>query len=403
MNKFWRVARYEYTRHVFRRRFIIFALLGLPLMIGFFILLGLVFSSIFERTAPIGYVDASGVLLGEVDAALVEDAEVSILRFETIEVARAALEAEEIQAYYVLPADYPETRQVELFYLKEPDGDIQRQFRDFVRTNLLKGLPSNLTQIVLHGADWTARPPDGSRQFSGTPGVINLLTPLLAAAAFMIALFTGGGYLFQAVLEEKENRTIEILVTSLSPRKLIGGKIIGLTAVALTPLLTWILTGLVVLLLARDEHGAALIQYVPLGTLLMIAAVMLPAFATYGALMMALGTTVTEAREGSALSGVFSMLASVPFYFFLPILTNPDSPLAVGLSLFPLSAPLTVAMRLVVSSFGFGEFALILVVQLVTTALAITLAARAFRLGLLRFGQRLSWREVLGRLQRAEA
>lgn len=370
-------------------------------MVGFVLLLGLIFASIFDRSEPIGYVDASGVLSGEVDATSDEAAEVSILRFETIDAARAALDANEIQAYYVLPADYLQTRQAELFYLKEPDGGIQRQFRDFLRENLLSNLPPDVVQIVLDGPDWTIRTADGNRQFSGPPGVINLLTPLLTAVAFMIALFTGGGYMFQAVLEEKENRTIEILVTSLSAGKLIGGKIVGLVAVALTPVVLWIVTTMIVLLIAHDDNGVMLLQYVPLTTLLILALVMLPAFAMYGALMMSLGSTVTEAREGSALSGVFSMLAIAPVYVVLPILTNPDSPLAVGLSLFPFSAPLTVATRLMVSTLPFGEVVLIVIVQLVAALGAIALAARAFRLGLLRFGQRLSFRELLGRMQRA--
>jgi len=207
--------------------------------------------------------------------------------------------------------------------------------------------------------------------------------------------------MFQAVLEEKENRTIEILVTSLSAGKLIGGKIVGLVAVALTPVVLWIVTTMIVLLIAHDDNGVMLLQYVPLTTLLILALVMLPAFAMYGALMMSLGSTVTEAREGSALSGVFSMLAIAPVYVVLPILTNPDSPLAVGLSLFPFSAPLTVATRLMVSTLPFGEVVLIVIVQLVAALGAIALAARAFRLGLLRFGQRLSFRELLGRMQRA--
>ncbi|MGH7553973.1 MAG: ABC transporter permease, partial [Longimicrobiales bacterium] len=190
MNKFWRVAWYEYSRHVFRRRFI-FALLGLPLTIAFFIGLGVVLGSALERSEPIGYVDASGVVTGEVDATLDEDAEVSILRFETVDAARAALDAGQIQGYFVLPADYPQTRDVELYYLKQPGESIQRQFIDFVRGNLVKQFSRERAQIVLDGLDWTIRSPDGSRQFSGPPGVINLLTPLLAGVAFMIALLAG--------------------------------------------------------------------------------------------------------------------------------------------------------------------------------------------------------------------
>ncbi len=74
---------------------------------------------------------------------------------------------------------------------------------------------------------------DGSRQMRSDQW-FQIFTPFIAGVMFIVVVMTSGGYLLQAVVEEKENRTMEIVITSVSPSRLMLGKIIGNIGVGLT-------------------------------------------------------------------------------------------------------------------------------------------------------------------------
>jgi ABC-2 type transport system permease protein len=112
--------------------------------------------------------------------------------------------------------------------------------------------------------------------------------------------------------------------------------------------------------------------------------------------MTAVGSTVVEAREAQQTSFLFIVPLMIPFYVLEPIMRHPDGLLAVILSLFPLSAPAILPIRMYIQpvpGWQVGSSVLLLILSAVG---AIWLAGRAFRLGMLRYGQRLTWREVLG-------
>jgi len=138
MSKLWLVALNEYKRNVFKKSFIL-ALLSVPLMVGFTVGLGLIMTSLEENDAPVGYVDYAGFLENPLPAPVDRsDKPIEFIPYKTESEARQALEAEEIQAYYVLASDFGETSQVELLYLKEPGRNATQQFYDFIQINLLR-------------------------------------------------------------------------------------------------------------------------------------------------------------------------------------------------------------------------------------------------------------------------
>jgi ABC-2 type transport system permease protein len=213
-------------------------------------------------------------------------------------------------------------------------------------------------------------------------------------------MFSTGGYLMQAVVEEKENRTMEVVITSVSPNQFMAGKIIGDTSIGMTLILLWMLFIVGIILVGRNYVDFLRgIQVAP-QTLLLLIFVMLPAFVMVSALMAAIGATVSEAREGQQMVGIISLPIWIPYMLIGLLIANPNSPVAVGLSLFPLTAPLTLLMRDGMTILPAWQIALSAVIQVLSAIGAIWLAGRAFRLGMLRYGQRLKWREVFAR-QRA--
>ena len=398
MNKLWLVAWHEYQRHVFTRRFVLVGLLSVPLVI--LVLVGLIFLifSLDIDTTPLGYVDSSGLLANPVAAPAPEwpDKPVPMLPFANEADARSALERGSIQAYYVLPVDYLSTGGLRVVHLDSLKASPRAQFYDFLTANLLRSTDPSIANRLVKGAEIIIQSPDGTRSIS-SKNWFNVLIPIVAGIAFIIAMFSTGGYLMQAVVEEKENRTMEVIITSVSPNQLITGKIIGDPAVGLSQIVLWLVFIVVPILVFRNS--LTFLQGIQVGvqTLLLLVFVMFPAFILVSALMAAIGATVSEAREGQQMVGMISLPIWIPYMLTSSLMSNPNSPLAVGLSLFPLTAPLTMLMRDGLTILPAWQIALSSAILVLTAVAAIWMAGRAFRLGMLRYGKRLKWREIFAR------
>jgi ABC-2 type transport system permease protein len=397
MNKTWRIARHEYARHVFTRRFLL-GLLSVPLII--LALVGLVFLilSMENSTRAVGYVDHSGLLAHPVPAPPVEepDRAVEILAFADEAAARSALEADRIQIYFVLPPDYLTSGQISVVHVKPVKDPARYQFYAFLGANLLAGTDPAVAARLVDGSVMTIRTADGSRTVSQSDWFF-ILVPMISGIGFIIAMFTAGGYLMQAVVDEKENRTMEVLITSVSPGQFMAGKIAGDTAAGLTQILAW--AGFVVVLVAVGSTSFEFLKAIRFApqTLIVFAAVLFPAFMMFAGLMAVIGATVTEAREGQQVIGLISIPFWVPYMLTAALMSNPNSPLALALSFFPLTAPLTMVVRDGMTVLPAWQIATSGGILALAAAASIWIAGRAFRLGMLRYGKRLAWREIFAR------
>ena len=125
--------------------------------------------------------------------------------------------------------------------------------------------------------------------------------------------------------------------------------------------------------------------------------ILLPTFVMVSAFMALIGATVSEAREGQQMIGLISLPIWIPYMLIGLIMENPNSPLTVGLSLFPLTSALTMLIRQGVTIIPGWQIAVSAIILVLSAAGAIWLAGRAFRLGMLRYGKRLAWREIFTR------
>ena len=201
----------------------------------------------------------------------------------------------------------------------------------------------------------------------------------------------------QAVVEEKENRTMEIMVTSVSPGQMMSGKIIADIAVGVTQMVVWAI--FIVLILFFGKNYISFLSGIsfPLGTIAMLLAVMVPAFIMIAGLMAAVGATVTEASEGQQILGLFTLPTWLPYMLIGVFIQNPNGPLAIAMSLFPLTSPMTIALRIGFTTIPAWQFIASVIILVLSAIGAVWLAGRAFRLGMLRYGQRLRWNEIFSR------
>jgi ABC-2 type transport system permease protein len=123
----------------------------------------------------------------------------------------------------------------------------------------------------------------------------------------------------------------------------------------------------------------------------------LPAFVMVAGLMATAGATTTDSREAQQVAGYFTLPVVIPYWFIGVLMESPNSPLAIGMSLFPLTAPVALPMRAAFTEVPVWQLALAIGLVCASAAGAVWMAGRTFRLGMLRYGQRLSWKEIFNR------
>jgi ABC-2 type transport system permease protein len=397
MTKFWRVFAYEYLRHVKRKRFIV-AVISLPLFFVLIMGVSLLSVALSLDTRPVGFVDQSGLLHGSPERSSIPSGiRVVILeRFTAEEDAQRALVSGDLQAYYVVEADYLESGKVRLVAQEPPDGAVQNQFARHLRAQLVQGQNPEVANRLIEGHEIEVTSV-GEAEPDGPGNWVQLVLPMAAGILFVMVINTSGGYLLQAVVEEKENRTIEIVITSVSPGQLMAGKIMGNLSVGLTQLLIWLLFPILGFLVMRQV--SPLLQSLTLAPefVWLLFLTLVPAFILIAALMATIGATATEAREAQQIAGLFTLPVVLPYWFFVPLMTNPNGALAVGLSLFPLTAPVSLPLRAAFTDVPLWQSALSISLLIISAAVALWLAGRAFRQGMLHYGKRLSLRDLVRR------
>jgi len=398
MRNFWLIAKHEYRRTVLRRAFVLLTLaipLGMVALIAFAILVAIM----GENNLPVGYVDKAGILDVTRQPLSAMPTGIEIRAFPDEEAALAALEREEIQAFFVLPSDYLSTLQTDLYYLEEPpSNDVWRDFSTFVRANLVATYPDEVRNRLFEGPNITVRDIVSKREFSKS-GVVNVILPFVASFFFFIATMLASGYMLQVVASEKENRTMEIMITSVTPGQLIGGKTVGLLAAALTQLAIYVIVVVVGLIVAASYVEVLQYVTVPWAYLGVMALFFFPSYALNATVMVAIGGAVTKVQQGQSVAGFLNLFFMAPLFLLTVLLTNPGHPVLVFMTLFPTTAFLTISLRWGLGTVPLWQIGVSWVLLIATTVFMVWAAARIFRAGMLRYGQPLNLKAAVAAIR----
>lgn len=396
MNKIWLVIKYEYLKHVKKKRFIL-ALLSLP----FFVLvtIGIGYLSVFMQynNKPVGFIDNLGLINDSVEYQSKPPLKImkpyKFVRFQNEEEARKRVIDEEIQAVYILDQDYLKNNEVRLIANKLPDPSLNRDFTEFLQTNLFSELPEDVGNRLNQGSEFKVITIKGAEETPKDNPFIMVL-PMFVAIIFVIAVNVTGGYLLQAVVDEKENRTMEIMVTSLSPMQLMAGKVIGNLSVGLTQILVWLVFGAIAAIIALRSFIADAGKLIEPSILLPTILVFLASFISIAGLMATLGATSTEAKEAQQASIFFTLPMFIPLWFIQLLIDNPNSPISIFMSMFPLTSPVALPIRMSIAAVPEWQIIITIVIAYLFAFSSIWFAAKAFRLGMLRYGKKLTFKEI---------
>ena len=401
MRNVWLVIKHEVITTLKRPSFWIMTFLMPALLLGFQIYgaiqdsdleLGSADADKTEETSTtempvIGLVDEAG-LIAEIPADFPPD----LFRpYADEATARAALEADEIEQYVHIPADYIATGDVivydkdfQILLSGESMGAAFGSANEWMLAYLINLNLTGDAQLV--SALRNPVPAAYAERHVINPPVetdesVRALAELVARVMpymFYFILLVGSSYLLRSVADEKENRTVEVLLLSLHPRQLMMGKILGLSLVTLVQLGIWFGGGALIL-----NRGKALLDVssfaFPPGFFVWAFIFLALGFLLFASVMAAAGAIAPTAREGNQVTWLL-MLPLMPTLMFGPLLVEePNNPLTLVLSLFPFSAPSAMPTRLALGEVPLWQIIASLAGLALTTYLMVVLAARFFR------------------------
>ncbi len=392
----WLVARHEYKRMAKRKGFLL-ATVGIPAL---YIIIFIILLFFMRRGSgkPLGYVDLAGVFPPSPQLPQEYTHLPTPRAYADVESGRQAVKREEIIALYVLPEDYLSSGEVVLYIGDQSPSEAEREyFTEFLRLNLIAQIEDEtVRERLLDGPSYITKTV-GTERITGGIYTVRIVIAMGSAGLFYLLLMLSGNYLLQAVADEKENRTVEMLITSITPRTLIVGKAVGLTAVAITQILIWssaALLGLLYYLLQPKTPSLFNLSLIPWRDLGLMLLFFIPTYFLSAAMMIAVGAVVDERQQGQQLSSILSLLFFAPLFFMAQLIAEPNGTLAVGLTFFPTTSFLVLMLRRAMGWVPLWQIILAWVVLVSATVLMLIAAARIFRLWMLRYGQGLSLRRL---------
>jgi ABC-2 type transport system permease protein len=182
-----------------------------------------------------------------------------------------------------------------------------------------------------------------------------------------------------SITSEKQNRVMEILMTSITPRQMLTGKIIALGLAGLLQTVVWLGSGLLMLRYSGSAFALSSAFLLPASTLLWGVVFFVLGYALYASLMAGIGALVPNMREASQLTTIVIMPMIVPLIFISTLTTTPNSPLSVFLSLFPLTSPVSMMTRLSGATVPLWQIGIAALLLAVSVVLLVRASAGLFR------------------------
>lgn len=403
MNKILLIIQREYLTRVRKKAFIIMTLLVPALFAGMYAIIAAVAGSKDSTMHVVSVIDNSGAFKGKF-----HDEQFVKYQYPGVSVSAAKKQlSSDDNLVLAIPADLKDS--VQLFAKKKTTlglaDNIQSQMNDIamgaglvkigIDTAQLHKIKSN---IVIKSSEITA-----AGEKSTSMGA-NYALSFAGAVLIYMSIFIYGAQVMRGVIEEKTSRIIEVIVSSVKPFQLMLGKIIGVGLVGLTQFILWIaLSAGITYLVGHDASSVKSPVYTFVHNLGANAGYELgcfifywvTGFLFYSALFAAVGSAVDSETETQqfmfpiTLPLLFTYILSVSYLFMVP-----DSPLAVWLSMIPLSAPVAMMVR-IPFNVPVWQLAISMTVMIAGFIFTTYIASRIYRVGILMYGKKASYKELV--------
>lgn len=408
MHNFSTVLRFELVRTLKKPTFWL-SILSVPLLIG--VIFGVVyFSNVSTSSREEEVRKAPFSLIVQDETKIIPDAVISTMKASRTADKSAAIEqvrSGKVDAFFYYPDDIAK-QPIEVY--NKNDGLMDNSKYSDVAKSLLTssatasvGSPELLAALTGGVSTTQKNYADGEE--------INIIGRLIPPMIFLVIFYSVivllSSQMLTSTTEEKENRVTEMLLTSISSRALIVGKIVALIILGLIQIAFIALPSLLAYVFAREALNIPDISNIvnnlqfEVWPITLAALVLVFGFLLFTGLLVAIGAAVPTAKEANSFFGFIIMLMIVPFWFF-PMLMAPDSNAVVtGLTYFPTTAPFALLIRNAFGTLPLVDGIIGLVIVAISGFIAISIAIRIFRYGTLEYTDRINLRSVLGKKRRA--
>jgi ABC-2 type transport system permease protein len=412
MNKTWAVFRYEFLKTVTRRSFLL-TLILIPLvpalLLGVLNLIGgpqnkSIQEALIQNTInskPMGIVDQSGVIQKIPDWL----AGGTLVKVSDEMTARAQTAAGQIQGFYLFGSDFLETGKA--FAIKPEIGiaseiGASNAINQVIDYNLI-GADQDLYNRYTNPVSINFVPAKLTTDTRASDSVMTFMVPYFILIFFYGLIISSASLMLNSVSQEKENRTMEILLSSTKPIEFYLGKLLALGLSAFLQMIVWLTAGVLLLRAFGQTFSLGAGAEIPLRVIIVAIPCFLLGYAIYGSLMAGLGALAPNLREASASTFVIIL----PLIFCMLALGNlmqdPNGTMITFLSLFPLTSVIMMPTRVAIVNVPLWQVALSIALLLVFAVVVIRAVSNLFHAQTLLTGRKFNAIQFLKMLFVADA
>lgn len=398
------IVRHEFLTIIKQPSFWI-ALIAFPLLAGVIVLIGVLTDTpddvnldSAKTTHNVAVIDNSKLI----NAKIIDAYNLDIKTADQQDSLQASVRTGKLDGLIVYPQNLANAGKYQIFAdnsNKDNAAVVSELGRTILQQSLLAPLESKeLAALALSGGEGNVQ-----SYANGKPAreANEYIVPGAFLVLFYIVLIFSVGYALTSVSEEKENRSIEMVLSYVKPQTLILGKLLAIIFVTLTQIIFMALMAATAYLIARSlgndlslPFGISDLTFVP-SEIIIGAGFLIVGFIFYVGLMAMVGAIFPSSKEASGFSTVFFLLPAVPFWGIDAIINQPSSMFTQILTYFPLTSPTAVLTRNAAGNLSLFEGLFSLGVLIIATLITIALAAKAFRLGTLEYSDRIKFSSLL--------
>ena len=415
MNKIFTILKREYKESVYKKSFLITTLITPVLMLAMVFLPAILTGVNVEETMDIKVIDYSNWIFDELvekmDTKLSDGSQKYNLTqiphadkaFENLkESLKQEINDEQINGFIHIPADVVDSAKVEFYAKNVGNFDVNREIRNAVneividyrisKSGLEADLVNELTKRVSLKTEKIRKGEEEkeggfAQEYFSTIGFVMIL---------YITIILYGATIMRGVIQEKNSRIIEILLSSANSFQLMLGKVVGLGSVGLTQYLIWSVFGILLMLYGGGVSGFSSdwFNFSPMIFVYFVLFFILGYF-LFATLYAGIGSITNSDQEAQQLSFPVVMLLVVPLLLMTFIIKNPDSTLAVVLSLIPFFSPILMFTRINITEPSMLEIWGAILLLILTILGFIWVVAKIYRVGILMYGKKPNLPEVM--------
>ena len=403
MKQVWTIVKWEFINRVKTKLFLITTFL-LPFFMGAMLYLPTILMDLEpEELTEIGlvYEDGLDTLVERFQSQVAMSHRLKdgnpqfiIFRYEDEKTALDSVSMKSIDGYLYIPSSVLDTGQVNYFGHSLSNIKIFSQLRRTLNQVVIEqrmldqDIDISLVGALSRNIRFDTFEVDEEGITSEGNELTSFLLPLMFLMILFMTVFMSGQLLLRSVMEERTNRTIEILLSSVTADEIMRGKILGLGALGLIQMIFYLICGLVV----TEYKELTIVDYsqIPIFFIYFVTG-----YLFYASIFAAMGTLFKSEQEAQQSSGIISIVAILPIAFSSYFITNPGSAFTVASSYIPPLTPFMMILRVGTKSVEYTEIILSALLMIISCWLMLKLSGKIFRIAILLYGKRPTFKEII--------